>query len=134
VTWYLSIEPQQEPFDVGPDDRGRPQVSFNVLCLMRPSSDVVSEVLGILDDAGVGTSANLFGSSAAILPIDDGPFLVVKSQAGVSPNGTHNGGAAAYRRPGLQLIATASTFVAADALARAAYNALVAVRNQQVSA
>lgn len=35
-TWYLSIRPRQEPFDLGVDDNGRARVAFNVLGHNRP--------------------------------------------------------------------------------------------------
>jgi hypothetical protein len=35
-TWYTSIRPLQEPFDLPPDTDGRSRVAFNVECQKRP--------------------------------------------------------------------------------------------------
>lgn len=135
TTWYLEVQPQQEPFDVGPDESGRAQCVFNVLVTKRASATFVQELIKVLEDAGLGMGkVNLFGTSQAEIPAGDGPYLLVRPTSGTAPQGTHNDGAAAYRRPGAQILATAKTWVAAEALALAAYDALVAVRNQQVSA
>ena len=37
TTYYLSLTPMQEPFDLGPDNIGRAQVAFNVMAVRRPS-------------------------------------------------------------------------------------------------
>jgi len=36
-TFYLSLTPMQEPFDLGLDSNGRAQVAFNVMAVRRPS-------------------------------------------------------------------------------------------------
>ena len=135
MTWILDIQPQQEPFDVGPDDHGRAQCVFNVLATKRPSESFWLEIVAVLEAAGVGTrNVNIFGTSQAAIPDGDGPFLLVRPTGGTAPLGTHNDGAGAYRRPGAQILVTAKRWVAAEAMALAAYSALVAVRNQEVSA
>jgi len=132
---YLAIMPLQEPFDVGLDDAQRQQVAFNVLATKRPSGSFVQELIAVLVAAGVGIEGKtIFGTASATIPTGPGPFLSIKPTGGTGPLGTHNAGAAAYRRPGAQLIARASTWAAAEAMAQAAYDALVAVRNQQVVA
>ncbi len=137
TTWYLALSPQQEPFDSGPDENGRTQFACNFLALKCPSATFIQEILAVLEAAGVGTrSVDLFGSSQVALPGPDvdGPFLVVRSTGGAAPLGTHNEGAGALRRPGVQILAHGRDGEAAEAMAQAAYSALVAVRNREVSA
>ena len=137
MTAYMGIFAEQEPFDIGLDDAGRPQFSFNVLAHSRPSPSFVADVVTLLVDAAVGVrGTTLFESSAAPLPSNDSPvaFLHVRTTGGLAPVGTHNDGPTAYRRPSAIVIATARTSAAAEALALAAYNALAAQRNVQVSA
>lgn len=134
ATRFLSITPLQEPFDLGElDDSGRRQCVFNVLARKEPSATFLRELVAILEEAGVGKlDIDIFASTGAVLVRGDGPFLFVKATGGSGPVGTHNGGAGATRRPGAQLVAKASTWEAAEALAQAAYSALVAVTNRLV--
>jgi len=133
--WYLDLSPLQEPFDIGLDEAGRAQCGFNIVARKRPSGTFVQELIAVLVAAGVGTEkVNLFGTSASAIPTGNGPFLSLRPTGGTAPEGTHNQGAGAYRRPGAQILVRAKTWVAAEAMALAAYNALLAVRNQAVSA
>lgn len=70
------------------------------------------------------TSATVFGSSLAIPPTGDGPFLSVVETPGPAPEGTHTDGPTAYRRPSFQVTARAKSYVTARALAHEAYTAL----------
>lgn len=133
-TWYLGIQPLNEPADVGPDERGRVIAAFDIIAQKRPSASFVSEVIDILANAGVGVpEVSLFGSSRAIIPEGPGPFLLVKPTSGAGPQGTHNDGPGAYRRPGVRILVHAATWPAAEAMAQAAYAALAGVRNQAVA-
>jgi hypothetical protein len=135
MTYYLDIQPLQEPFDLELDEAGRAQFAFNVLATKRPSATFLQELVAILVDAGVGVEdVSIFLTTKAVIPTGKGPYLSIRPTGGTGPLGTHNGGAAAYRRPGAQLVARASTWQAAEAMAHAAYSALVAIRNQAVSA
>lgn len=136
MTHYLAIEPLQEPFDLGEvDESGRAQCAFNVLAQRRPSGTFLQELIAILVGAGVGVEGqNIFASSKATIPDGPGPLLSIQATGGTAPLGTHNDGAGAYRRPGAQIIVRASTWAAAEAMAHAAYSALIAVRNQEVVA
>lgn len=135
-TWYLSLSPQQEPFDLGlPDAAGRIQFSCNFLATKRPSASFIKEIIAALVAAHVGTeNVNIFATSMSVIPAGDGPFLSLRATGGVAPVGTHNAGPGAYRRPGLQVLVVAATAVAAEAMALAAYDALVAVQNRELSA
>lgn len=135
MTYYLSLEPLQEPFDLGElDGAGRVQCEFNVLATRRPSAAFPQELIAILEAAGVGLEGtDIFATSAASIPTGAGPYLSIRPTGGTGPIGTHNAGAGAYRRPGAQFIVRASTWAAAEAMAQAAYDALIAVRNQEVA-
>lgn len=132
--WYRDLEPLNEPFDIGLDETGsRQQYSFNFLATKRPSATVLQEVIAVLVAAGVGAAnVNIFASAKAVIPAGVGPYLSLRLTGGAPPLGTHNAGRAAYRRPGIQGIVTASSSAAAYAMADAAWSALVAVRNQYV--
>jgi hypothetical protein len=138
VTWYLKIDPQQEPNDgLGLDGSGRVQFSFNVIAQRRPSAPMafVQELFKILTEAGVGIEGeNMFATSKAVIPDGNGPFLSITLTPGLVPVGTHNGGTAAYRRPAAQIVARATSSTVASAMAYAAYEAFLAVRNRAVSA
>jgi len=134
--WYLNLSPLQEPFDLGElDDAGRAQCAFNLLARKRPSGTFLQELIQALEDAGVGIEGtNIFGTSAAVIPTGPGPFLSIRPTGGMAPEGTHNDGAGAYRRPGVQVLVRAGTWRAAETMALKAYDALIAVRNQELSA
>lgn len=136
---YLGIEPLQEPSDLGElDESGRAQCVFNVVATKRPSATFLQEIIAVLEAASVGVEGEtIFASSKVTIPTVEetpAPILWLRSTGGTGPLGTHNAGAGAYRRPGAQLIARATTWAAAEALAQAAYDALIAVRNQAVVA
>lgn len=132
---FLNIVPLQEPFDMGLDDAGRAQIVFNVLATKRPSESFVAELISILVAAGVGIDGKtIFGTASAVIPAGKGPYLTIKPTGGTGPLGTHNAGTGAYRRPGAQIMVRASSWLVAETMANAAYDALVAVRNQAVSA
>lgn len=136
MTYYLAIDPQQEPNDLGTlDDAGRVQYVFNVVATSRPTRTFLQELVRALEAASVGVEGvNIFAGSLAVIPAGPGPYLHVRSTGGVAPLGTHNDGAGAYRRPGAQFIIRAATLAAAENMAQAAYDALLAVRNQAVVA
>lgn len=135
MTAYLSIGPLQEPFDLGLDESGRRvQFAFNVIALKRSSATFQQEIVGLLVAAGLGVAGStIIASSAAKVPTT-GPYILITATGGTSPVGTHNDGAAAYRRPGAQIIAAAEKSADAAALAEAAFVAVIGVRNRAVSA
>ena len=135
AVWYRDIQPLQEPFDVGTlDDAGRVVCTFNVLVTKRGSADTVGEIVGVLQTAGVGLLHREIFAPGIPVPCGDGPYLVLRPTGGSSPLGTHNDGVGAYRRPSLQVTALAKSWAAAESLAQAAYTALIAVRNREVTA
>lgn len=133
---YLAIKPQQEPFDLGAMN-GLVQYGFNVLALKQPSPTFLQELIKILVDAGVGTeNGNIFGSSLAEIPDEQshsGAVLHLKATSGTAPIGTHNDGPGALRQPGAQIIVRGLSVPEVSAMAYAAYDAFLAVRNQAVA-
>jgi hypothetical protein len=136
MTWFLALQPLNEPKDPGPDETGAAQCVFDVVATKAPSATFEREVLAVLELAGVGRiGVSLFASSQTVIPSPlAAPMLVVRATGGLAPLGTHNEGAAALRRPGAQILVRASTYAAAAAMAQAAYDALVALRNHEVVA
>ncbi len=132
--FYQSISPTQETFDMKADDKGRPRVVFNVDIVKNPSERLAEELITILVAAGVGVfNTDIFASSAASIPDGDGPYLSVIETGGSPPIWTHNSNLPSNHRPGAKIITRASTFVAARAMAWAAFNALVIIRNETVT-
>jgi hypothetical protein len=137
VTVYRSIQAVTEPHDTNDlDEAGRRQCAFTILVWKRPSITFVEELIRILVDAGVGSKGvTVFGTSGAVIPEGDGPFLHVKADGGAGGVGTHNDQPADWdRRPAAVITVHASTWQAAEAMAQAAYGALVNVRNLAVVA
>lgn len=136
MTWYVSVTANQEPHDFGVVD-GRVQFGFNVTARKRSSNTFIQDIIKILVEAGVGVeNVNIFGSSLAVIPDPmnhPGPVLHVQKTAGLAPEGTHNDGPGAYRRPGAMIIVRAATSPAAEAMAQAAFDALISVRNREVA-
>jgi hypothetical protein len=80
------------------------------------------------------SAAVIFLSSMTVIPVGAGPYLLLRETGGSGPERTQNVTAgAAYQRPGLQYVAVASTYAAARTLARAFYDAMIGVRNQELS-
>jgi hypothetical protein len=135
VTDYLCISALQEPFDNTLDGSGRPEYAFNVLAMKRSSSgSFLLELMGILVAAGLGVAGRTIVASAKATIPTSGPCISIIATGGTPPIGTHNDGPSAYRRPGAQITARADTALEAEALAQAAYVALVGIRNRAVSA
>lgn len=137
MTDYRSIRAVSEPQDAGGlDEAGRRMCAFTVLVWKRPSPTFVLELIKILVDAGVGVdNVSIFGSSGAVIPEGDGPFLHVKAGGGAGAIGTHNDAPAEWdRRPAAEILVHASTWQAAEAMAHAAYGAFVNIRNMAVVA
>ena len=137
TAWYRQIIVTQEPFDIGLDASGRAQCAFN-FSVVKSSSDVfVEEIIALLETASVGSfDTTIFASTKANLPTDpDVVFITMIERGGAAPERTHNEiGPPAYQRPSAQLVATGKTYPLARTMARAAYDALVGVRNITVTA
>ncbi len=130
MSFYQTILPLQEPFDGGLDDNNRTKILFNILAVKTPSDTFVEEVAKKLEDAGVGTrNVSIFATSLANIPQDEGPYLSIMETGGTGPLRNHNSSSPAWQRPGAQIVARGSDYSAARTMARAAYDALVAVVN-----
>lgn len=138
TAWYQEINVVQEPLDMGTDDNNRPKVGFNIETVKRPSDSFAEEIVGLLVAAGVGIAAgagaDIFVGTKHKVPDGDGPYLTMIETGGATPLRTHNDiGPPAYTRPTAQLVARAKKYTDARARARAAYDALVGIRNTTVA-
>jgi hypothetical protein len=140
MTRYLRITPLQEPFDLGLDDNQRPMVGFNILCEKVESDTFLEEVVRILELAGVGLrGTTIFTTSKSGLPTSgEGPWLKIRETGGLPGRRIQNQTAPAYPRPAAQVVAVAAgapdtAYARARTMARAAYVALVAIKNTDVS-
>jgi hypothetical protein len=75
---------------------------------------------------GVGVLATtLFTSASSTIPSGNGPYIRLVATGGPSPEGNHNEGPVAIRRPTFQCTVHAKDPRAAQTRAFAAYNALI---------
>lgn len=135
TVWYLDIRDQQPPFDSGVlDGQSRAMWTFNIIATKQPSTTFLMELVEVLVLAGVGVyGTNIFISSKAVIPPGNGPYLNIVATGGLTGIRTHNDVTGpAYERPSAQVTVRAQSAAAAEAMCRAAYAALVGVRNQNV--
>lgn len=92
------------------------------------------ELIFILSGAGVGRQGfNMFRSSAKAVPTGPGPFLSVIETGGSGPDNTQNSVIRpAYMQPGAQIVVRGDSYDTSFDMARAAYDALVKVRNEYI--
>jgi hypothetical protein len=92
------------------------------------------ELMFILSGDAVGVPQfNMFRSSAKVVPSGAGPFLSIIETGGTTPDNTHNSVIVpAYQKPGAQIVVRADAYPVAFAMARAAYNSLVKIRNEYI--
>ena len=74
-------------------------------------------------------SSNLFLGSKAVIPSGDGPYISLNETGGVAPTRVQNKAAANTRRPTVQVLTRAKSYVDAKAKADAAYASLDGVFN-----
>lgn len=135
MTMYQSLKALHEPHEDRPDEQGRCVVTFTITAVKASSSTFLLELVAVLVAATVGTyGKTILISRMVALPKDPKvSFVDLVSAGGYPPIPTQNVGAGpAYRRPSARVAAHAASYVEADALAHAAYAALVAVKNQNV--
>lgn len=135
MTWYLEIGALQEPFDNGLDGVGRLEFIFNVMAVKQPSGTFVEELVKVLEDAGVGTrTVTIFATAQAVVPDGNGPFLSVIETGGAAPFRIHNVPMnVKYSRPAAQIAVRALDPQLGRAMSYAAYNALLSIRNVEVT-
>lgn len=137
MTYYLWVKSINEPADIlGPDDAGRIQYSFNVRARKLSSDTFLEEMVKVLVTAGVGVfNTTIFASSKAKLPTSPTAlFLTLRETGGAPPDSIHNQTSPpAYVQPSLMCVVHGPETAATKAKARAAYNALVAVKNVTIT-
>ena len=135
TTRYREIEPVQEPVVLGIDKANFIQVAFNIDVIKGPSETFLEELVSILVTASVGVyNTNIFTTSRAIIPNDDGPYVIIIETGGTFPERTHNEiNPPAWQRPSAQILVKAKSYASARAKAYDAYFALVGIRNQDIT-
>lgn len=78
------------------------------------------------------TASTIFVSSKAKPPAT-GDYVLLTETGGIGPYRTHNDVSPSFVRPNMQVIAGSETAAAARALIKAAYDALMGVRNMTLS-
>lgn len=106
---------------------------------------VLAEIAQKLADDGVGVLADptvngIFYSSKAILPTNDGPFLVLAETGGVAPGGfrgeggrVQNQAKVSIQHPTVMVVAIGEDETATRALSKAAYDSLDGTWNETLS-
>ena len=138
MTQYLRFDALQEPFELDLDEKARSVWAFNAIALKRPSTTFTEELLNVLVAAGVGAitspAKNLFAGMKAVIPEGDGPYTLVIATGGPAPLLTHNEPTlASYQRPTVQITVRASDTRVAKTRIYLAYDAIMAIRNVDVS-
>jgi hypothetical protein len=127
MTYYRELDVLQEPTDVGLDAAGRARVAFNVYAIKEASATFAEELAARLVSQGVVASGQVYiGTAAEPVP----PCVSIILTGGRAPERLQDQiSPPAYQQPTAQIVARAATYAEAHALARAAYNVLVGVRN-----
>jgi hypothetical protein len=137
MAYYVWVKSVNEPADVlGLDDAGRIQYSFNVNARKESSDTFLEEVVKVLVSAGIGIlNTSIFASSKAKLPTSPTAlFLTLRETGGAPPYAVHNQTSPPlYVQPSLMVVVHGPDTAPTKAKARAAYNALVAVKNQTIT-
>jgi hypothetical protein len=95
----------------------------------------VDDIATVLVSAGVGVIyTSIFASTKATIPTGDGPYLSIIETPGMEPDYMHSSvpNTLDYKRPAAQILVRARNYSAAQTMARAAFNALAAVRMQTI--
>ena len=135
MTKFLSIQPIQEPFDLGQDQSGRSQIVFNVNAFCEATEEFLEEAAQVLLDAAVGTlNDDVFVGSRPTMPTGNGPYLSLLETGGLPPAHTQSQvSPPAYQRPSAQVVVRGRSYQAARAMAREAYNAFCGVINEEIT-
>ena len=134
MSFYQRIAEMQDLFDAGTDDEDRATIIFNIMALRTPSDTFLEELVKILVTAGVGAyGVNIHTTSQHAVPSGDGPFLSIRETGGPRGIYDHNTVGPAFSRSTALITVRASTYAAARTMARAAYDALVAVTNTTIT-
>ena len=130
MTWYRSIKALNPPFDGGVDGDGRVVVLFNIIADKRPSATLIDELAHLI--SGEINSTLLTTSRSSIPP--KGNVVTIIASGGTPPQKTQDREGVAYELPTAIIRVHAERYVDAETDARAAYDVLTRVKNQEVSA
>jgi hypothetical protein len=134
MAFYQRIKALQEPFDLGLDEKERSKVQFNIMAIKEPSATFLEEICKYLEIQGVGIRAtNIFASTKSSIPAGVGPYLSVIESGGTGPKMEQDSDYPAFQQPTAVIVARGGDYVAARTMARAAYDALVVVKNQTLT-
>lgn len=134
TTYYLDIRASSDILDLGLDGADRQMFAFNIIATSRSSDDFEKELVSVLVDAAVGTlGTNLFAMSKAEIPTGAGPYTSIRATGGPTPLATQES-PTAYRRRTAQVVARATNSLTARAKIEAAFDALTAIANQELTA
>lgn len=141
ATKYLRIVELQPPFDLGVlDENQRACWSFNITATKEPSGTFEKELVAILVAASVvvyveegGGANNVFMSAKASIPKAEGPYLQILASGGVSGSRIQNSLRPVIEYPSAQITVRAKSAAAAEAMTRAAYAALLDIRNVTIT-
>lgn len=135
MTHYQRIDPVQHFIDLGLDESGRQVIGFNIAAVKESSDTFRQEITKQLVASGVGVfGTDIFRGALAKIPTGIGPYLHLRETGGAEPMHTHNEiNPPAVQRPSMMLTARATEYSVADVMIRAAYTALVGVRNTDLA-
>ena len=138
MTHYQRIDPVQHFIDLGLDESGRQVIGFNIAAVKESSDTFRQEITNQLVASGVGTFAgvngDIFRGALSKIPSSGGPYLHLRETGGAGPMHTQNEiNPPAVQRPSMMLTARATEYSVADVMIRAAYTALVGVRNTDLA-
>lgn len=92
------------------------------------------DLVTLLVNEGVGTAGvNIFISSQSSGPIKNESQLLITETGGSGATRVQNTAGDGYEHPSAQILVKGKSYVTARAMANAAYNALVKVRNETVN-
>lgn len=135
MTHYQRIDPTQHFIDLGLDESGRQVIGFNIGAVKESSDTFRQEITTQLVASGVGVfGVDIFRGALSKIPSSGGPFLHLRETGGAAPMHTQNEiNPPAVQRPSMLLTARATEYSVADVMIRAAYTALVGVRNTDLA-
>jgi hypothetical protein len=99
----------------------------------------LEDIISLLVTGGVGVSnTSIFLTSQGSIPLGPGPYLLITETAGFAPERLHTDSdgrlnAAAYERPGAQLLARGANFIDVRAMSRAAWTVLDGRYNETIN-
>ena len=92
------------------------------------------EIIALLEAKGIGVfGTNMFVGSKAIIPVGDGPFLVVVETGGTGATRVQNQKGAKTRRPTAQVSVRGASGPTSRVMAEEAYQALDGVTNELIA-